>query len=68
MSKTTITKACMACKGTRSVTVFEHDIKKHHRGALVQDVWPDMSSDDREVMIAYRTGMYMCPSCWGADE
>lgn len=34
------------------------------RGVPVQTVWPELSPEDREIIIADRTGNWICPDCW----
>lgn len=33
-------------------------------GEHVQRVWPDMSEEQREIVVASRTGFWLCPKCW----
>lgn len=54
------TKACVVC-GEKSL--IELDGKKYHRwtegGEHVQNVWPEKTADERELLI---TGTH--PDCW----
>jgi len=46
------------------VEVTPEAFATYQAGALVQAVWPDMSFDDREIIISSRMGLYICPTCW----
>ena len=58
---------CGYCKEEQSVIADKPDINRWLAGELVQKVWPDFSTDQREVLIGYRTGMFWCPACGNAS-
>lgn len=35
---------------------------------LVQDVFPSLTTLEREIVIGSRTGFYVCEECWGLDD
>lgn len=35
---------------------------------LVQDVFPKLTTLEREIVIGSRTGFYVCEECWGLDD
>ena len=46
---------CTLCNHTDSVTVTCGEIKRFVHGTeLVQNIWPDLSTDEREVLIGWR--------------
>lgn len=59
----TIFVECGYCKTEHSVRASKESLDSYLDGALVQKVFPDLSTDDREVLIGFRTGMFWCPSC-----
>ena len=58
---TTITKPCIHCNETSTLTVDADGYQQRRRGAIVQDALPDMDSDNRELLIS---GTH--PACWDA--
>lgn len=70
---------CTLCNNTDSVTVTCGEIKRFVYGTeLVQNIWPDLSTDEREVLIGWRnqradsscgerTGFHLCASCWDSN-
>ena len=59
----TIFVECGYCKEEHSVRASKESLDSYLDGELVQNVFPDLSTDDREVLIGFRTGMFWCPSC-----
>lgn len=56
---------CSNCGHVQSVTgITEDEWIRYRDGALVQDVWPDRSDEEREAIVGIRTGFYVCPTCW----
>ena len=47
-----------------TVLVSMADYDKYLAGGLVQDVWPTMPAQDREVIVSSRAGFYLCSNCW----
>ncbi len=62
----TIEKDCRSCVESKAVEVFADDLKYYIKNkALVQNVWPDLSADDRELILAWANNhSYYCPTCW----
>lgn len=56
------------CRVTDTVTVTARDYARYVGGHLVQDVWPNLNDDEREVIIAQRTGFYLCQKEWNKME
>jgi len=59
---------CLTCKGEAYVLAEPDLVDKYYQGALVQNVWPDASTEYREVIIGWRTGAYICSTCALDDE
>ena len=60
------TKPCIGCLKVSEVEVSDSGFHEWHGGAHVQDAFPELSSDDREMLISGT-----CPKCWDeifADE
>ncbi len=62
-----ISTVCPFCGRSNEVEVNENDYWDWQDGMLVQDAFPYLSADEREMLI---TGI--CPTCWdkmfGGDE
>ena len=43
---------CLVTRKPYSVTVPASGLFKYHRGAYIQEAFPDLSSDDREFLIS----------------
>jgi len=70
-------KARARCRGKcgdeYSVFVTKDDVDKWVNGSLVQDVWPDKTADEREIIMQSQLvkllnrpapySLYMCPPC-----
>lgn len=54
-----ITPACTICEKTSTLELDHRDIAAWKAGALIQDVWPDLTPDVRELLIS---GTH--PECW----
>lgn len=65
--KTTIVTYCPFCGHINSIEVNITDYWDWQNGALVQDAFPYLSVDEREMIISG-----ICPTCWnnifGSDE
>lgn len=60
MSDKILVKAkCRCCKKDYKLYVYPEDIERYNNGELVQDVFPYLSRDMRELLISG-----MCPECW----
>lgn len=59
---------CNMCKSLQAVDVPRKDWEyyKTDRNALVQNVFPDLDANDREILIGADTCVYHCPPCWEA--
>lgn len=53
------TPACQVCEKRSEVPLDAERFEKWKAGELVQDVWPEMNADRREVLV---TGTH--PECW----
>ncbi len=64
---TTVTIECFMCKEHIDVTVPTSGLAKREQGAHVQDCFPDLPAEERELFISKT-----CPRCWeeifGAEE
>jgi hypothetical protein len=59
----TIFVECGRCGEEHSVRASKESLDEYLNGALVQKVFPDLSVDERETLIGFRTGIWWCPSC-----
>ena len=50
---------CPFCGGISHLTVKAQDLEKYEGGAMIQDAFPALPPDDRELI---KTGI--CPTCW----
>ena len=63
----TIVITCSGCDRTDHIdNINGLDWNRYMEGALVQDVWPDLSVNEREIIIGARLDCYTCPDCWDA--
>ena len=54
-----VTKPCIHCNETSTITVDAASYRRWRSGALIQDAFPDMDADTRELLIS---GIH--PACW----
>jgi len=59
----TLTAVCSICEKVEHVTVGRRELDRYMGGELVQNVWPDLSADERELIISARTPT-PCSVCW----
>lgn len=57
--ETTIVTTCPFCGHTNFIEVNESDYFDWDDGALIQNAFPYLSADEREML---KTGI--CPTCW----
>jgi len=56
---------CTNCGDIEKVpNINEADWYHYLQGEHVQNIWPDLTSDEREVLIGARSGTHFCPTCW----
>jgi hypothetical protein len=56
-----ITQQCRCCKGVKSIIISMEDYITWLQGKKnIQDIFPEMSADDREFFFI--SGV--CPECW----
>jgi hypothetical protein len=57
---------CNACKSLQAVDVLQESWEEYKtdRNALVQNIFPDLDADEREILIGADSGIYHCPPCW----
>ena len=56
MPKTTIYSSCLNCRKTYDFKVFAEDVIKYNNGAFVQDAFPYLSDDEREILVTRTCG------------
>ncbi len=65
--KVPVEKTCPFCGDKNTVMIEAKDFVDWRNGKLIQDAFPYLSADDREVIMSG-----ICPTCWdatfGADE
>jgi hypothetical protein len=59
MEKITIFRVCPQCRKDSAVDVLITEFNSYQDGALVQDAFPSLNADEREVV---KTGIH--PACW----
>ena len=66
MNSIVIMSYCIKCNSLHAVDVPEDswNYYKTNRDSLVQNVFPDLSPDEREILIGADSGVYHCPPCW----
>lgn len=57
--KVTIKVKCPKCGKTYYLHVYPEDWKNYQEGMLVQDAFPYLSADERELLLSK-----ICPDCW----
>ena len=64
----TIKADCRTCSTSNSVDVHPDDYRNYiYNNQLVQNVWPDLSPSQREIIMGHSNNFYLCDTCWG-DE
>jgi len=62
-----VRNSCFHCKKDNQIRISRSDYNRRMRGDFAQDIWPNLSIDDRELIIS---GTH--PECWqaifGKDE
>ena len=56
------TRACVFCGQSETVMLDRAKIQRWQAGELVQDVWPEMRAEVRELLISGTHG-----ACWDAN-
>lgn len=51
--------SCPFCGHTNTILVYEDDFLAWQNGTLIQDAFPYLSPEDREMLISG-----ICPTCW----
>lgn len=59
MNIITIVTICPFCGTETCIDVFSEDYKLWIEGALVQNAFPYLSADERELLVSG-----ICPTCW----
>jgi hypothetical protein len=61
----TIQADCKTCNISNSVEVHADDYRNYlYNNQLVQNVWPDLTTDQREIIIGHSNNYYLCDVCW----
>jgi hypothetical protein len=55
----TITNSCILCGKESSVSVDSHSLYLYNQGAMIQDAFPTLTANEREVI---KTGIH--GECW----
>lgn len=53
---------CIMCGTVDHAIVAETDFEAYCAGALVQAAFPEASVETREIIIGWRSGVYVCPA------
>lgn len=67
MPKNTIQVSCLNCHKDYSLEVLAEDVIKYKNGAFVQDAFPYLSADERELLISKTCGACF-DEMFGEDE
>jgi len=57
-----INRHCVICSVKREINVDIEGFANWQNGARIQDALPDLSADDREMLISS-----ICPTCWETE-
>jgi len=69
-----IGQTCQNCSVFDRITVDRKSLMEYMEDMKrVQDVFPSLSAEDRELILGFKKGQYFCPICWdefmrGFDE
>lgn len=55
----TLQEKCAICGKTVEISVYNDDYFKWRKGMLIQDAFPYLSPDDREMLVSHT-----CKECW----
>ncbi len=62
---TEVSAICRHCKTTDTIRVDDGDYDRWlNREGLVQNIFPLLSADQRELLLGHRSGWYVCHECW----
>ena len=64
---TDLTAVCNFCQSKHHLRVDTLEYVLWEGGSLVQKCFPDLTADEREVIIAQRTGVFVCNPCWNEE-
>lgn len=65
----TIKADCRTCHTSNSIDVHPDDYRNYlYNNQLVQNVWPDLSPSQREIIMGHSNNFYLCDTCWGDEE
>lgn len=65
----TIQADCHTCTTTNSIDVHPDDYRNYiYNNKLIQNVWPDLSPSQREIIMGHSNNFYLCDTCWGDEE
>ena len=59
MSKVVLEIECVMCNQSIIMEVSEEGLKKWQQGELIQDALPELTDDEREMLMSG-----ICPTCW----
>lgn len=64
---TDLTADCKFCQSKHHLRVDTLNYVLWEGGSLVQKCFPDLTDDEREIIIAQRTNYYLCNPCWDSQ-
>jgi len=69
MSIITIRTQCRGCPRITRTDVDEDKLQEFlDRRELVQELFPLHNREQREAIMGYRNGHYLCPKCWPDEQ
>lgn len=61
----TIKADCRSCPTSNSIDVHPDDYRNYlYNNQLVQNVWPDLTPSQREIIMGHSNNFYLCDVCW----
>ena len=61
----TVCATCQQCSRVNGAMVPISGVQLYRHGALIQNAFPEQSTDVREIAMASIKGSYyLCPTCW----
>ena len=69
MTWKTIKTHCRDCPRITRTNVDEMTLEMFmQRMASVQKLFPRHDAEEREAIMGYRSGAYLCPTCWPEED
>ena len=64
MNSVELSAVCLTCRTWHHTAVELDRIERYMAGdEYVQDVWPEYDTWNREIILGWKTGVFMCQEC-----